>query len=117
MFTLYVIVVGFAATANLSFAALDLSRSEFVLANMTKVGVPPSWLYPLGALKGAGGLGLIVGIWVPAIGAAAAIGLVLFFIGALITHFRAHADAVSNLYPGGFLLLAVGALSLRLAAG
>ncbi|MDN5856497.1 MAG: DoxX family protein [Actinomycetia bacterium] len=117
MFTLYVIVAGVAATANLSVAALDLGRSQWVIANMNKVGVPPSWLYPLGALKGAGGVGLIVGIWSPALGLAAAIGLVLFFIGALITHFRARADAVSNLYPGGFLLLAAGALAIQLAAG
>ncbi|UYM06039.1 DoxX family protein [Solicola gregarius] len=116
MFTLDVTVVIIAAAANLTFAILDLRRSEWVLDNMTRVGVPSSWLYPLGALKAAGAIGLLVGIWVPPIGIAAATGLVLFFVGALVTHVRAHADAVSNLYPGAFLLLAAGALTLQLTA-
>ena len=33
---------------------------------------------------------MLIGIGVPAIGIAAAAGLVLFFIGAIITHLRGH---------------------------
>jgi hypothetical protein len=44
----------------------------------------------LGTLKAAGALGLLIGIRVPLIGIAAAVGLVLFFVGAIVTHLRAH---------------------------
>jgi hypothetical protein len=53
---------------------------------------------------------------VPPLGVAAAVGLVLFFVGAIITHFRAHAAARSYTYPAAFLLLALGSLMERLAA-
>jgi hypothetical protein len=114
MFTGYLIVTILAAAANLSFAALDFSRSEWVIGNMTTVGLPPESLFPLGALKAAGGAGILLGIAVPPIGIAAAIGLILFFVGAIATHLRAH---VGNLqYPGGFLVLAAASLALQLAS-
>ena len=57
---------------------------------MAKVGVSESWITTLGILKTAGALGLLMGIGVPAVGIAAAAGLVLFFIAAIITHLRGH---------------------------
>jgi DoxX-like family len=87
-----------------------------VLANMTMLGIPRSWLLPLGAFKAAGVLGLLVGIGVPLLGVAAAVGLVLFFVGAVLTHLLAHAAARSYAYPAAFLLLAVGSLVPRLAS-
>jgi hypothetical protein len=116
MFTAYVVVAVLAAVANAAAAAFDFARADRVLANMTKVGVPRSWLVPLGALKAAGALGLLVGIGVPLLGVAASAGLVLFFVGAIITHIRAHAEALSYAYPGTFLLLALGSLVPRLAS-
>jgi DoxX-like family len=116
MFTAYVAVTILAAAANAAAAVFDFARADRVLANMTKVGVPRSWLVPLGALKAAGALGLLVGIGVPLLGVAASAGLVLFFVGAVITHIRAHAEALSYAYPGTFLLLAVGSLVPRLAS-
>ena len=116
MSTAYVAVTILAAAANAAAAAFDFARADRVLANMTKVGVPRSWLVPLGALKAAGALGLLVGIGVPLLGVAASAGLVLFFVGAIITHIRAHAEALSYAYPGTFLLLALGSLVPRLAS-
>ena len=68
----------------------------------------------LGILKAAGAIGLLVGIAVPQIGIAAAAGLVLFFIAAIITHLRAHDYSFGLAVV--FLLLAVAALVLRLVA-
>ncbi len=62
---------------------------------------------------GAGALGLLVGIGVPLLGVAASVGLVLFFVGALITHFRARYWNIGP--PVAYLLLAVGSLVLRRA--
>jgi hypothetical protein len=81
---------------------------------MARARVPQSWLFSLGALKAAGALGLLIGIGVPLLGVAASVGLILFFIGALITHFRARYWAIAP--PVAFLLLAVGSLVLRLAS-
>ena len=67
----------------------------------------------LGALKAAGALGLLVGIRVPLIGIAAAVGLVLFFVGAIITHLRGRDYSFGLAIV--FLLIAVAALVLRVA--
>src|SRR6266487_3142371 len=85
MFAAYIIVTVLAAAANLYAATNDFTRPQWLLANMTKVGVPESWLTPLGVLKAAGAVGLLVGIGVPWIGTAAAVGLTLFFVGG--THY------------------------------
>jgi hypothetical protein len=114
MFTAYVVVTGLTAAANTFAATVDFTRPKWLLANMARARVPQSWLFPLGALKAAGALGLLIGIGVPALGVAAATGLVLFFIGALVTHFRARYWDIAP--PVAFLLLAVGSLVLRVAS-
>jgi hypothetical protein len=74
---------------------------------MSRYGVPHGWLWFLGAVKAAGGLGLLVGLAVPAIGVAAAVGLVLYFLGAVGTVVRARCW--SHLpSPGLFLALSIG---------
>jgi DoxX-like family len=86
MFAAYVMITVLAAAANTYAATHDFTRPQWLLTNMSKLGVPDSWLTPLGILKAAGALGLLVGIGVPWIGTAAAVGLTLFFVGALFTH-------------------------------
>jgi hypothetical protein len=112
MFVAYIIVTTIAAAANIFSATLDFISFKPILVAMAKVGVPESWITMLGTLKVAGAVGLLVGIGVPLIGVAAAIVLVLFFIGAIITHLRA-GDYSFGLAVI-FLLLAA-ALVLRLA--
>ena len=68
----------------------------------------------LGVLKAAGALGLLIGIRVPAVGIAAAAGLVLFFIGAIITHLRWRDYSFGLAIV--FLLLAIVALGVRLVS-
>jgi DoxX-like family len=68
----------------------------------------------LGTLKAAGALGLLIGIRGPLIGIAAAVGLVLFFVGAIVTHLRARDYSFGLAVV--FLLLAVAALVLRVAS-
>ena len=113
MFAAYVAVTVLAAAANIFSATLDFIRFKQILINMAKVGVSESWLTMLGALKAAGALGLLVGIRVPLIGIAAAVGLVLFFVGAIITHLRGRDYSFGLAIV--FLLIAVAALVLRVA--
>jgi hypothetical protein len=114
MFAAYIIVTVMAAAANLYAATNDFIRPKWLLGNMSKLRVPESWLPILGVLKGAGALGLLVGIAVPLIGIAAAAGLTVFFIGALITHLRARDLSLGNGVPVIFLVVALAALVLEI---
>src|SRR5438445_13365325 len=114
MFTAYVVVSVLAAAANIFSATCDFVRYKQVSIAMAKAGVPESWMTMLGILKAAGALGLLAGIGVPPIGTAAAVGLILFFVAAIITHLRARDYSFG--LAGGFLVLAVAALAVRLTS-
>ncbi|MFG2287879.1 DoxX family protein [Streptomyces sp. NPDC048595] len=115
MFTVYAIITVIAILANAGIAIADFLRAEFILANSAEVGLPPTWLPWLAALKAAGAAGLLLGlVGVPVIGVAAATGLVLFFIGAIAAHIRARVyDNIA--FPGGYLALAAASLVLAVA--
>jgi DoxX-like family len=115
VFTAYVIVTAVTIMANVSAAVADLARAGFVLATMREVGVPRSWLVPLGLLKGAGAAGLLLGLLgLRSLGTAAALGLVAFFAGALITHVRARV--FHNIaFPAAFFALATATAATALA--
>jgi hypothetical protein len=113
MFVAYIIVTLLAAAANVYAATNDFTRPDWLLANMNKLGVRKSLLPTLGILKAAGAVGLVIGIWVPLIGIASAVGLTLFFIGAVVTHLRARDYSLGNGVPIVFLVIVVTALLLR----
>ena len=113
MFTAYIVVSIFTAAVNTYAAIVDFRRPQWVVDNITKWGGSHSWLFPLGVLKAAGALGLLAGIGVPLIGVAAAIGLVLFFVGAIAVVIRARWYSHLR-WPVTYLLLAVASLALRL---
>ena len=110
MFTVYLIVTILAAAANIFSATCDFVRYEKVSIAMAKAGVLESWMTTLGILKAVGALGLLVGIRVPVIGMAAALGLILFFVGAIITHLRGRDYSLGPAIV--FLLLAMAALAV-----
>lgn len=53
MHTTYVVVTLLAVAANLYAAYVDFMRAEWVVANMTRYGIPHSWLFWLGGAKAA----------------------------------------------------------------
>jgi hypothetical protein len=112
MFAAYLSVTLLTAGANIFSAMCDFVRYKQVSVAMARARVPDSWMTTLGILKTAGVLGLLVGIRVPVVGMAAAMGLVLFFVAAIIVHLRAH-DYTFGLAVV-FLLLAVASLVLGL---
>lgn len=59
--------------------------------NLADYGVPRSWWAWLGSAKALGAAGLLIGLWMPAVGVAAAAGLVLYFLGAVVTVLRSRA--------------------------
>jgi hypothetical protein len=115
MFIACAVVAGLTVAANAFEAVANIMRAGFVRANAAEVGVPLSWLPVLGCLKGAGAVGLLMGLLgVPLIGVAASAGLVLFFVGAVVAHVRARVF-YNIAFPGAFLALAVASLVLALA--
>jgi hypothetical protein len=114
MFITYIVVTILAAAANIFSATLDFIRYKPILINMAKVSVSESWITTLGILKAAGALGLLIGIGVPAVGIAAAAGLLLFFLAAVIIHLRGHDHSFGLAIT--FLLLAIAALGVRVVS-
>ncbi|MFZ2178049.1 MAG: DoxX family protein [Rhodococcus sp. (in: high G+C Gram-positive bacteria)] len=112
MFIATVIVTVLLAVALIGSAAGKLTRNAGILANMDKVQVPADRVPWLGYLEIAGALGLVAGLFWWPIGVAAAIGVILYFIGAVGAHIRAKDK---ELAPAAVLaLVAVAALVLRI---
>jgi len=77
------------------------------------IGVPLKYFPLLAACEFAGALGLVLGIWWPPLGVAAGIGLVLYFVGAIVSHRR--VGDVKGIGPAAFMLVvAAGALTMRI---
>ncbi|MHA6619328.1 DoxX family protein [Pseudonocardia sp. DLS-67] len=85
-----VVTVLAAAWTGFSAYAL-LARKAFVVDNLVEYGVPEGWWPWLAAAKTLGAAGLLAGLAVPGIGVAAAVGLFLYFTGAVITVVRARS--------------------------
>jgi uncharacterized membrane protein YphA (DoxX/SURF4 family) len=76
------------------------------------VGVPLKYFPLLAACEFAGGVGLLVGIWWWLAGIAGGIGLVVYFVGAVISHLR--VGDFKGIGSAVFMLvLAAAALALR----
>ncbi|GGN73094.1 DoxX family protein [Nocardia rhizosphaerihabitans] len=115
MNTAYVIVT-IVAALWVGFSAFSLlRRAPFVVDPLVEYGVPHTWWTPLGLAKAAGSIGLIVGLWIPAIGVAAAIGLILYFAGAVVTVLRARSYKTVA-FPILYLAPVAVALGLGIAA-
>lgn len=109
----YLVTTIVAALANLYAAALNFVGAESVKVVADRVQISQAWMVPLGALLASGAVGLLTGFAVPALGTAAAVGLVLYFVCAVTAHLR-----VRDRQVGGavfFLLLAAAALTTDVA--
>jgi len=108
MHVIYLGTTILAALANGYAASLNFVGAESVKVVAERVQVSQGWMVPLGGLLTSGAVGLLTGFAVPALGTAAGIGLILYFICAVTAHLR-----VRDRQIGGavfFLLLAAAAL-------
>jgi hypothetical protein len=113
MYVTYLVTTILAALATGYAASLNFVGAESVKVVADRIRVSRAWMGPLGVLLASGAVGLLTGLAVPALGTAAAIGLVLYFICAVIAHLR-----VRDRQIGGavfFLLLAAAALTVQVA--
>ncbi|WP_329406036.1 DoxX family protein [Streptomyces sp. NBC_00704] len=114
MFIAYVVVAVLLSLLLFFSARGDIVRDPKITEGLKAVGVPDNWFVPLALVKIAGGLGLLVGIAYRPLGIAAAIGVVLYFLGAVITHVRA-GDKKGIATPAVIMLVSVAPLLLGLA--
>jgi uncharacterized membrane protein len=111
----YLVVTLFTAIAAAAAAVLNFSHNKSIVEIAERLDVPVSWQVPLGLILGAGALGLVAGFAVPALGTAAACGLVLYFLCAAGVHVRARDTLLSSwLNWSTFFSLAVAALVVGL---
>jgi hypothetical protein len=93
-------------------AFLNFIGAESVKVVADRVQVSQKWMIPFGILLASGAVGLLIGFAVPALGMAAAIGLVVYFICAVGAHVRVRDRGVGG--AASFLMLAVAALIVDL---
>jgi hypothetical protein len=114
MFIAYVVVSILLAAGLIGSARGKLVRDERIATGITGLGVPLAWFPFLAACEIAGGLGLLAGLVFAPLGIAAAAGVILYFVGALIAHLRAGDKGLVT--PLVLLVVAVAALLLRVAS-
>lgn len=112
MHIFYIIITLLTAAMSLYAASLDFIGADSVKVVADRVQVSQRWMVPLGTLLLCGGVGVLVGFAVLPLGIAAAIGLVLYFIGAVSAHVRVRDRDVTGAVV--FLLLAIASLVANL---
>src|ERR1051325_9300040 len=76
------------------------------------VGIPMKYSPLLAACEIAGAVGLVLGIWWPPLGVLACIGLLIYFLGTVVSHLR--VGDVKGIGPAAFLFtMSAAALCLR----
>jgi hypothetical protein len=111
VFIAYAVVAVVLSVALAGSGRAKLVGDERVVSGLTGVGVPRGWFPWLAGCEIAGALGLLAGLVYRPLGIAAAIGVVLYFVGAVIAHIRA-GDIKGLTAPAGILVVAAAALSL-----
>ena len=102
------------AFASIGSAIAKLKKVPDVMASMESVGVKPSQVPALAFLEIAGGLGVIAGIWSPALGLLASASLVLYFVGAVVSHLSKKHGPADFGAALGILIIAVVTTVLQL---
>jgi uncharacterized membrane protein HdeD (DUF308 family) len=92
---------------------LNFAGAESVKVVADRVHVSRRWMLPLGTVLASGAAGLLAGFVIPALGIAAAIGLVLYFVCAVTAHLRVRDRDIGGAVF--FLLLAAAALAAGVA--
>jgi len=107
-----VVAVVLAVGLVMSGRAKVVGDERIVSGLVGTLGVPRAWLPRLAICEFVGALGLLAGlVWRP-FGIAAGVGLVLYFVGAVIAHLR--ASDIKGL-PAPTVMLAISAAALSLA--
>ena len=88
MFVALLVLSVLLALTLLVSAGGKIARQESQLATLRHVGFPTERAWLLAAAEIAGAVGLVIGLSWPPLGIAAGIGIILYFLGAVISHLR-----------------------------
>ena len=114
MFIATIIVSSLLSAGLLASAQAKLAHNVAVIETMASVGVPEERVWLLACAEIAGALGLAAGLWLWPLGVAAAVGVALYFVGAVSSHLRKYDFKVAPAFV--LLLWSVAALVLRIAS-
>jgi uncharacterized membrane protein YphA (DoxX/SURF4 family) len=111
------LVVAIVLAAMVLFSGVGKLRNDphIVKVIHETVGVPMKYFPLLAACEIAGAVGLVLGIWWTILGIAAATGLVIYFVGAVVSHVQ--VNDLKGIGPAAMLLtMSAAALILRVLA-
>jgi hypothetical protein len=96
-------------------ALMKIRRDPNIVKTIHEVvGVPMRYMTLLAVCELAGALGLVVGILYPPLGIAAGAGLIVYFVGAVVSHLR--VGDFKGIGAAVFMLaLSIAAVALRVA--
>ncbi|MGC0365570.1 putative membrane protein YphA (DoxX/SURF4 family) [Rhodococcus sp. 27YEA15] len=108
------IVISLFLAVSLSFSAVGkLTKNPKVIPIMEHVGVSPDKIAWLAYIEILGAVGLVVGLFAWPVGVAAALGVILYFAGAVVAHLRVKDTA--GIGPAAFLaVVAIVTFFLRI---
>jgi hypothetical protein len=115
MFVTTIVLTALLAVAFTYTSVIKLIGIADMRASAEHLGFSYPTYRGIGALETAAVIGLLIGLFVPALGVAAAAGLVLLMTGAAVTHLRAGDGRVSAV-PATLGVLAVLYLVFRIAS-
>jgi hypothetical protein len=114
MFVACIVVSVMLAAVLLLSAVGKIRRDPRQMVTMLKVGFPEDKLWLLALAEAAGAVGLVVGLYWWPLGVAAALGVIGYFIGALVSHLRVKDTAIAA--PAALLTVAGVAMVFRLVS-
>jgi len=115
MTILLIILTSLLGAVALASALGKLTKKPDIMASMEHVGVKPDMIQVLALLEIFGAIGLFAGIWSQPLGVAAAVGLTLYFAGAIVAHLR-KKDAIKDFGPAlGLTVFSLLVVLLELA--
>src|SRR4051794_4308557 len=104
------LVVALSAALALD-VGLSIRPPKFIRDCLNGVGFPRQWWWTLIVIKSLAVAGLLAGLTVPGVGLAATVGVIVYFLSAVVAHVRARFLGI-ELWINclGFLALAIATL-------
>ncbi len=91
--------------------SMTVAGRKMFVENFRRFGYPQWFRIVTGSLEVLGGLGLLIGIWLPWLAALASAGLTLVMLGAVVTEVRTREPLQKIVLP-----IVMGALAIVVAA-
>ena len=91
------------------------SMNPKVVDNLYHLGLKTQQIRLLATIEILGSLGLLVGIWIPILGKLAALGFVLYFLGAVLAHLRARQGGKDLIPALGLMVISIIVALLQFA--